>query len=369
MPDKKQFQISEDYKEVSERVRDLYAKYPNAVLEGSYEAVAFGATAYIVYTAKCWRTPDDPRPSIGTAMEEIPGKTPYTKGSEIQNAETSAWGRAIVAAGASESKRIASADDIRSSREREEADAEAKRPAPKEHIDGFVAAMNGIAVGADGNTDEEAIAARRRKVKDAFVTRFGAPKTLKLGQVDDATAWIYEQIPELLDKPDDEQISGATAAANTAQSAAASPAAEEPTGPRKGEPAAREPQDESAPDGGEVGALSEAVTPPTSPPATDARPSTPQQRQTLGMLWRDLEEKGLAIEGDKAEVCGIITQDRTTTTLEITFPEAVLFISGSRLIQQGVIQIVNDPSGTGRALVSDAAPGKQFLRKLPGGAA
>lgn len=115
------FEIDPDYKEVAERIDDLYEKYPDATLEGDYVSVAFGANAYIVYTARCWRHPDDVRPSVGIAMEQIPGTTNFTRGSEIQNAETSAWGRAIVAAGASRSKKIASADEVRSARAREQA--------------------------------------------------------------------------------------------------------------------------------------------------------------------------------------------------------------------------------------------------------
>lgn len=127
------FKIDPDYVEVSARIDDLYEKFPNAVLEGEWTSVALGANAYIVYTARCWRTPDDPRPSIGIAMEEMPGKTPYTRGSEIQNAETSAWGRAIVAAGASRSKRIASADEMRSAQARQ--GAPARVPAPKDRVE------------------------------------------------------------------------------------------------------------------------------------------------------------------------------------------------------------------------------------------
>lgn len=106
------------YKEVSERVADLFAKHPEASLRGSYEILALGDKTYIAYRAECFRTPDDPAPGIGTAWEQFPGTTSYTKGSELQNAETSAWGRAIVAVGASESKKIASVDEVRSARTR-----------------------------------------------------------------------------------------------------------------------------------------------------------------------------------------------------------------------------------------------------------
>jgi hypothetical protein len=42
----------------------------------------------------------------------IPGSTPYTRGSELENTETSAAGRALVMAGLP-SKKIASGDEIR----------------------------------------------------------------------------------------------------------------------------------------------------------------------------------------------------------------------------------------------------------------
>jgi hypothetical protein len=38
--------------------------------------------------AKAYRTPEDTRPGIGTAAELFEGKTPYSKGSEIENLET-----------------------------------------------------------------------------------------------------------------------------------------------------------------------------------------------------------------------------------------------------------------------------------------
>ena len=69
---------------------------------------------FIVYYAAAYRTPDDQRPGIGAAWEAFPGQTPYTANSELMNAETSAQGRAIIAALASDSKRgVASREEIR----------------------------------------------------------------------------------------------------------------------------------------------------------------------------------------------------------------------------------------------------------------
>lgn len=119
-----EFKIDPSYKEVAERLRDLFAAYPEASMRGTYELLTVGSQAYFAYTAECYRHPDDQAPGIGTALEEVPGKTPYTRGSELQNAETSAWGRAIVAVGASVSKRIASADEMRLANDRRSAPPE-----------------------------------------------------------------------------------------------------------------------------------------------------------------------------------------------------------------------------------------------------
>lgn len=108
------YQPPKDYIDVAERIREFRDKYP----EGSLQRVDWGVTehpggaVFVYYTAAAYRTPDDQRPGIGTAWEPFPGRTPYTKDSELMNAETSAWGRAIIAAGAADAKRVASANEV-----------------------------------------------------------------------------------------------------------------------------------------------------------------------------------------------------------------------------------------------------------------
>lgn len=121
------FELSPEYKDVPARIADFKAKHPEGCLRPAnpdepYKIEALGGEFFIVYTAAAHRSPDDPCPGIGVAWEPFPGKTPYTKNSELQNAETSAWGRAIVAVLASESKHVASAEDVRN----RQADAEAQ---------------------------------------------------------------------------------------------------------------------------------------------------------------------------------------------------------------------------------------------------
>lgn len=104
----------DDYIGVDERLEEFFKKHPEgAVQQHSLEFREFGGKAWIVYTAAAYRTPDDPRPGMGTAWEQVPGKTPFTRDSEMQNAETSAWGRALVATGAVSAKKgIASREEV-----------------------------------------------------------------------------------------------------------------------------------------------------------------------------------------------------------------------------------------------------------------
>jgi hypothetical protein len=125
-----------DYIEVGQRIADFREQYPEGSLQPAdlahpwEQATVTGydkdgrevTQCFIVYVAAAYRTPGDQRPGIGIAWEVFPGRTNFTRGSEIQNAETSAWGRAIIAVLASDSKRgVASREEVRNrSAERED---------------------------------------------------------------------------------------------------------------------------------------------------------------------------------------------------------------------------------------------------------
>lgn len=116
------------YVDVAERIRIFKEKYPNgslqpANIEKPYDVVAVGERLFVVYVAAAYRQPDDQRPGIGVAWECFPGRTTFTKDSELMNAETSAWGRAIIAALAADTQKIASADEVRN-RQTPQADAD-----------------------------------------------------------------------------------------------------------------------------------------------------------------------------------------------------------------------------------------------------
>lgn len=103
----------DNYVTVDERIAEFRAQHPEGTLTSTILRYPDADYPFVVVQALAWRHPDDPCPGVGHAAEPYPGKTPYTKDSELMNAETSAWGRAIVAVGAADTKRgIASKDEI-----------------------------------------------------------------------------------------------------------------------------------------------------------------------------------------------------------------------------------------------------------------
>lgn len=109
--------IADDYIPVSERIEAFLAKYPEGSLQFSWEPKELFGTMMICGIAYAYRTPDDPRPGIGTAWELVPGRTNYTRGSELMNLETSCWGRALVALGIGAKRGIASREEVAAARE------------------------------------------------------------------------------------------------------------------------------------------------------------------------------------------------------------------------------------------------------------
>lgn len=106
--------FNSDYIDVAARLREFKEKHPEGSLQTiSIEFKEIGGQTIVLYTAAAYRSPDDQRPGIAMASEPFPGKTNFTRDSEVMNAETSAWGRAILAAdGSIVTKKIASAQEV-----------------------------------------------------------------------------------------------------------------------------------------------------------------------------------------------------------------------------------------------------------------
>ena len=106
-----------DYVTVAERLRIFMQRYPDGSMQlDPVEFREIEGKTWVIGRAYAYRTPDDARPGIGTAWEMIPGMTPFTKYSEVQNVETSAWGRALAAIGIGIDKGVATWDEVNRTR-------------------------------------------------------------------------------------------------------------------------------------------------------------------------------------------------------------------------------------------------------------
>ena len=114
----------DDYVDVAERIRIFRDRFPEGTLQpldpsAPFHIVEVAGQTFIQYTAVAYRSPTDTLPGIAVSWEPFPGKSPFTAGSELMNAETAAWGRAIIAALVADSKKIASLDEVRARRQAE----------------------------------------------------------------------------------------------------------------------------------------------------------------------------------------------------------------------------------------------------------
>ncbi|HXH35241.1 MAG TPA: hypothetical protein VNJ54_12660 [Plantibacter sp.] len=100
----------EGYVDVLERLRRFKEEFPEGFLRS--EIIEYSESRVIV-KAYAHRDQEDAKPAIGHAKEPIPGKTPYTRDSELENAETSAWGRALAALNFADFGKVASAEEVR----------------------------------------------------------------------------------------------------------------------------------------------------------------------------------------------------------------------------------------------------------------
>lgn len=123
--------FADGYVPVNERIEAFYKAHP----EGSVQCDIHTLTdALVVMRATVYRSPDDPRPSIAHSMLGIPGRTNFTRGSEIENAETSAVGRAIAMLGFEVKRGMASREEVWN-KHTEEPPSRQSAPAVRERVD------------------------------------------------------------------------------------------------------------------------------------------------------------------------------------------------------------------------------------------
>jgi hypothetical protein len=119
--------FAEDYIEVAARIAEWHDRFSEGrivpeVIEWTDSRVMVKASVYR------GMDPSEPPAGVGHSYLAIPGGTPFTRGAELENAETSAAGRALVMAGIP-SKSVASADEVRGKNVGETTDGRAGLPA------------------------------------------------------------------------------------------------------------------------------------------------------------------------------------------------------------------------------------------------
>jgi hypothetical protein len=151
-----------DYIDVAARIIEFRTKFPTGALQPwkdpyieRVEMPDGKIKCFMVYSAAAYRSPDDKLPGVGYAWEPIPGPTNFTRDSELQNAETAAWGRAMVAAFAVDTKKgIASSEEVRNRQTETRPTTKVVAPAVQ-YTDGEIAMVDALITSVVTSTDKE----------------------------------------------------------------------------------------------------------------------------------------------------------------------------------------------------------------------
>ena len=109
-----------DYVDVPTRLAEALKRWPDLrIQETKPVIVTVDNQQYVEISCTVWRDSTDLMPTVAYCWEPIPGRTPYTKGSEMMNASTSCLGRALGFLGMGIGKSIASRNEV-----------EARQPGP-----------------------------------------------------------------------------------------------------------------------------------------------------------------------------------------------------------------------------------------------
>lgn len=116
-----------DYVPANERVIAFWQMYPTGAIATSRPEVCAWRPELLMVQAIVYRSPEDPIPVTAWAGEYVEGRTPFTRGREIENASTSAVSRALGYLGIGISAGIASRDEVAQQREQQETPQQPKK--------------------------------------------------------------------------------------------------------------------------------------------------------------------------------------------------------------------------------------------------
>lgn len=122
-----------DYIDVKQRINMFYSLYPEGSLQFTFKGTLDHDEEMIWGIAYAYRHPDDRLPAIGHAQEASKGRTGFTRGSELQNLETSAIGRAIGMLGIGIDVALATKDEVSLAQQRQVKPTQKGRPSADEY--------------------------------------------------------------------------------------------------------------------------------------------------------------------------------------------------------------------------------------------
>lgn len=103
----------DNYVDVATRLKLALERWPDLrVEEQGHHVEVHGDNPVLICQVAVYRTPDDPRPSVASASEPLPGKTSFTRDSELMVGMTSALGRALGYMGIGLTSSIASKNEV-----------------------------------------------------------------------------------------------------------------------------------------------------------------------------------------------------------------------------------------------------------------
>jgi hypothetical protein len=111
----------DNYVDVATRLRLALEKYPDLrVQETKREVIEMpDKSCFIRCEVAVWRDASDLKPSVASACELYPGRTPYTKNSENEVGFTSALGRALGYMGFGIGNALATRDEVQAAQSRQ----------------------------------------------------------------------------------------------------------------------------------------------------------------------------------------------------------------------------------------------------------
>jgi hypothetical protein len=210
-PERREFDLG-DYVQVKDRIAKFYELYGNGRLVTGEVRVSREPDdkPRVWVEAFAYRNPDDTLPGHGWSWMELPGTSSFTRGSELENTETSAWGRAIASLGILTDHSIASAQEVRDKSQPAPAnDGDAPEPIPPtpakyeetEELLGRITKAGTVKRGTASTYKLEA-----RQTPDGYAVGFrlevdgdrAIPQVLCEGEVGHALVLAYDDVAELL---------------------------------------------------------------------------------------------------------------------------------------------------------------------------